>query len=410
MLVIAVMFCGRCRAHQFSCAGGFTAAMGLFDKIRAEFVDIIEWLDDTRHTLVWRFPRYQNEIKNGAKLIVRPGQMAIFVSEGQLADIFGPGTHDLTTANLPILSTLKGWKYGFNSPFKSEVYFVSTRPVTDLKWGTPNPIMLRDPEFGPIRIRAFGTYVLKATDPNALLKEIVGTNASVSTDEVTELVRSIIVEAFTDMLGSSQIAALDLASKYRTLAGDLQKLAVERIDDEYGLDIPQLLIVNISLPEEVEKALDTRTKMSLLGDLDRYQQYQMGTAVTMAASNPASGGAADGLGLGLGFAMANRMSGALGGMPGVMPGVMPGAMPAAVGMAPPPAPSVASWYVAANGQTLGPFSPEQMATALGSGQLQPSALVWSAGMAQWTSVSQVPQLASIAQMPPPPPPPAPPAV
>ncbi len=138
--------------------------------------------------------------------------------------------------------------------------------------------MLRDPEFGPIRIRAFGTYVLKATEPSALLKEIVGTNAAVSTDEVTELVRSIIVEAFTDMLGSSQIAALDLASKYRSLAAELQKMAVERIDDEYGLDIPQLLIVNISLPEEVEKALDTRTKMSVLGDLDRYQQYQMGTA------------------------------------------------------------------------------------------------------------------------------------
>lgn len=380
--------------------------MGLFDKIRAEFVDIIEWLDDTRHTLVWRFPRYQNEIKNGAKLIVRPGQMAVFVSEGQLADTFVPGTYDLTTSNLPILSTLKGWKYGFNSPFKSEVYFVSTRPVTDLKWGTPNPIMLRDPEFGPIRIRAFGTYVLKATDPNALLKEIVGTNAEVSTDEVTELVRSIIVEAFTDMLGSSQIAALDLASKYRTLAGELQKMVIERIDDEYGLDIPQLFIVNISLPEEVEKALDTRTKMSVLGDLDRYQQYQMGTAVTMAASNPASGGAADGLGLGLGFAMANRMGGALGGMPAAMPAAMPGS----VGMAPPPAPLVPSWYVAANGQTLGPFSQEQLATALGSGQLQPSSLVWSAGMPQWTSISQVPQLASIAQMPPPTPPPAPPAV
>ena len=376
--------------------------MGLFDKIRAEFVDIIEWLDDTRHTLVWRFPRYQNEIKNGAKLIVRPGQEAIFVSEGQLADVFGPGTHDLTTANLPILSTLKGWKYGFNSPFKSEVYFVSTRPVTDLKWGTPNPIMLRDPEFGPIRIRAFGTYVLKATDSKALLKEIVGTNAVVSTDEVTELVRSIIVEAFTDMLGSAQIAALDLASKYRSLAGDLQKMVVERIDDEYGLDIPQLLIVNISLPEEVEKALDTRTKMSVLGDLDRFQQYQMGSAMTMAASNPAGGGAADGLGLGLGFAMANRMGGGMGGMPAAMPG--------SAGMAPPPAPSMPSWYVAANGQTLGPFSQEQMATALGSGQLQPSALVWSAGMPQWTSLAQVPQLSSLAQMPPPPPPPAPPAV
>ena len=253
--------------------------MGLFDKIRGEFIDIIEWLDDSRNTLVWRFPRYQNEIKNGAKLIVRPGQVAIFVSEGKLADIFEPGTHELTTANLPILSTLKGWKYGFNSPFKAEVYFVNKRPVLDLKWGTPNPVMLRDPEFGPIRVRAFGTYVLKAVDPRALLTEIVGTNAEVSTDEVTELIRAIIIEALSDMLGSSQIAALDFASNYRKLAGELREKVQERIDDEYGLELPQLMIVNISLPEEVEKALDVSTKMKVIGDLDRFQQYQMGEAM-----------------------------------------------------------------------------------------------------------------------------------
>jgi membrane protease subunit (stomatin/prohibitin family) len=360
--------------------------MGLFDKIRAEFVDIVEWIDDTRHTLVWRFPRYQNEIKNGAKLIVRPGQIAIFVSEGRLADIFEPGLYDLTTNNLPILSTLKGWKYGFNSPFKSEVYFISTRPVTDLKWGTQNPIMLRDPEFGPIRIRAFGTYVLKATEPKALLSEIVGTDGDVSTDEVTELVRSIIIEAFTDLLGSSQVAALDLASKYRELAAELQKRVIERIDDEYGLDIPQLLIVNISLPEEVEKALDTRTKISVLGDLDRFQQYQMGEAMTIAAANPASGGASDGLGLGIGLAMANRM------MPGATSGQAGPAMQ-------PPAAPPANWYVAVNGQTHGPFTIQQLA-----GVANANTMVWTAGMASWSPASQVPQLATVFQTPPPPPP------
>lgn len=367
--------------------------MGLFDKIRAEFIDIIEWLDDTRHTLVWRFPRYQNEIKNGAKLIVRPGQIAVFVSEGQLADIFQPGTYDLNTQNLPILSTLKGWKYGFNSPFKSEVYFVSTRAVTDLKWGTPNPIMLRDPEFGPIRIRAFGTYVLKATDPKALLQEIVGTDGEVSTDEVTELVRSIIVEAFAEMLGSSKVAALDLASKYRTFAADLQKMVVERIDDEYGLDIPQLMIVNISLPEEVEKALDTRTKMSVIGDMNQYQQYQMGSAIPMAASNPGGGMASEGIGLGLGLAMANRM------MPGA--GVAGVGVPGAAAAAPPPLPT---WYVAVQGQSHGPFSIEQLTAAVAKGEVQPSTMVWTAGMQAWLPVSQVPQLAGAAQVPPPPPP------
>lgn len=374
--------------------------MGLFDKIRAEFIDIIEWIDDTRHTLVWRFPRYQNEIKNGAKLIVRPGQMAIFVSEGQLADIFDSGTHDLTSANLPILSTLKGWKYGFNSPFKSEVYFVSTRPVTDLKWGTPNPIMLRDPEFGPIRIRAFGTYVLKASDPKALLTEIVGTDGEVSTDEVTELVRSIIVESFTDLLGSSKVAALDLASRYRDLAAELRKMVAERIDDEYGLECPQMMIVNIALPEEVEKALDTRTKMSVLGDLDRFQQYQMGEAMTMAAANPSSGGASDGLGLGIGLAMAGRM------MPGMNIGAPNTTMP---NTTMPALPSAPTWYIAEQGTTHGPFSVQQMLDAIARQQLQATTVVWTAGMANWIAAGQLPQFAAYFQAPPPAPPPAPPA-
>jgi membrane protease subunit (stomatin/prohibitin family) len=370
--------------------------MGLFDKIRGEFIDIIEWLDDTRHTLVWRFPRYQNEIKNGAKLIVRPGQVAIFVSEGKLADVFEAGTYELTTANLPVLTTLKGWKYGFNSPFKAEVYFFSLRPVLDLKWGTPNPIMLRDAEFGPIRIRAFGSYVLKAADPKALLTEIVGTNAAVSTDEVTELIRSIIVESLTDLLGTSQIAALDLASNYRKLADELKKQVQERIDDEYGLELQQMMIVNISLPAEVEKALDLRTKMNVIGDMDRFQQYQMGESMVAAANSPAGGGAAEGMGLGMGLAMANRMT------PLGVPGQ---AMAASV---PPPAP-VAVWHVANQGQTLGPFSLQQMLEAIGRAELQATGLVWTAGMADWQPAARVPALAGYFQAPPPPPPPAAPA-
>ncbi len=182
--------------------------MGLLDKLRNELIDIIEWIDDSNTTLVWRFPRYQNEIKNGAQLIVRPGQMAVFVHRGELADVFEPGSYTLKTDNLPILSTLQGWKYGFDSPFRSEVYFVSTKQITNLKWGTPNPIMLRDPEFGPIRLRAFGTYALKCTDPRILLKELVGTDSEFDSNEVNELMRSIIAEAFTAMLGEQQIAAL----------------------------------------------------------------------------------------------------------------------------------------------------------------------------------------------------------
>ena len=344
--------------------------MGLFDKLRAELIDIIEWVDDSQHTLVWRFPRYQNEIKNGAQLIVRPGQVAVFVHRGQIADAFEPGHYTLVTDNLPILSTLAGWKYGFNSPFKAEVYFVSTKQITDLKWGTTNPIMLRDPDFGPIRLRAFGTYALRAVDPKALLKELVGTDKDFQVDEITELVRSIIISSIADLLGKSQIAALDLAAKYREYSESLRQLVIERVDDEYGLDIPQLFIVNISFPPEVEKALDTRTSMGVIGDMNKFQSFQTGQAILAAANNPAGGAAAEGMGLGLGFAMANRMAGTMGG-------------PAGTAMAPPPPPGGAAWHVAMNGQTLGPYTPEQLAQGIAAGQLNPATNVWMAGMAGW---------------------------
>lgn len=367
--------------------------MGLFEKLRNELIDIIEWIDDSQHTLVWRFPRYQNEIKNGAQLIVRPGQTAVFVHRGQLADVFEPGHYTLTTDNLPILSTLQGWKYGFDSPFRSEVYFVSTRQVTDLKWGTPNPIMLRDADFGPIRLRAFGTYTMKAVDPKALLKELVGTDGVFETEEISELMRSIINSAFADMVGESKVAALDLAARYREMSDGLRDIVNERIDDEYGLEVPQLMIVNVSLPEAVEKALDTRTSMGVIGDMNRFQQYQFGQAMVAAADNP-SGGASEGMGMGMGFAMANRM---------VQAGAPTGGMSAP---APPPPPQQASWHLAVAGQTQGPFVAEQLASGIASGQVKASTLVWSAGMAGWTPAGQVPQLAGLfASSPPPPPPP-----
>ncbi|MEZ6046858.1 MAG: SPFH domain-containing protein [Planctomycetaceae bacterium] len=370
--------------------------MGLFEKLTNELIDIIEWIDDSRHTLVWRFPRYHNEIKNGAQLIVRPGQMAVFVHRGQIADIFEPGSYTLTADNLPILSTLQGWKYGFNSPFRSEVYFVSTRQVTDLKWGTPNPIMLRDPDFGPIRLRAFGTYALKATDPKALLEELVGTDQELNTDEITELMRAMIVSSMAELLGKEQIAALDLASNYRGLSEKLREHVAEQIDDEYGLAIPQLIIVNISLPEEVEKALDTRSSMGVIGDMNTFQQYQMGKAMVSAAENPSGGGAAEGMGLGMGFAMANRMVN--------QPGLNPNA---GYGMAPPP-PPVAQWHVYANGKQQGPVGLDQIGAAIQSGQIDKSTHVWSAGMESWKSAGEVPALSPyFASTATPPPPPAP---
>ena len=366
--------------------------MGLLDKLRGELVDIVEWLDHTRDTMVWRFPRYHNQIKNGAQLIVRPGQVAVFVHRGQLADVLEPGHYRLTTDNLPILSTLQGWPYGFDSPFKSEVYFVSTRQVVDLKWGTPNAIMLRDPEFGPIRLRAFGNYTLKASDPRALLKELVGTDAVFEADEISELMRANIINALADMLGESEIAALDLAANYQEFSERLRLKVVERVDDEYGLDVPQLYIVNISLPEAVEQALDTRTSMGVVGDMNRFQQYQMGRAMTTAAENPAGGGATEGMGLGVGFAMAGRM--------------MQGAGQLGAGPATPPPPPLPGgvWHVAVDGQTQGPFTMAQLADSIAQGQVTAGTLVWTPGLASWTPAGQVPQLTAQFSAPPPPPP------
>jgi membrane protease subunit (stomatin/prohibitin family) len=348
---------------------------------------------------VWRFPRYHNQIKNGAQLIVRPGQLAIFVNKGELADVFEPGMYQLTTDNLPIMSTLQGWKHGFESPFKAEVYFVSTRQITDLKWGTPNPIMLRDADFGPVRLRAFGTYALKALDPKIILKELVGTDGVFEADEVSELLRSIILSSFADMLGEAKVPALDLAAKYREMGEETRQIVCERIDDEYGLEITQLNIVNISLPPEVEKAVDQRSSMAAIGDMQQFQQFQMANAMTAAAENPAGGGAADGMGLGMGLAMASQMMGGMG-----MMGQPAGG---AAGMAPPPPPQ-AAFHVAVNGQTQGPFSMQQIAAGVSQGQMNAQTMVWAQGMAGWVPAGQVPQLNQCFAAAPPPPPPPPP--
>ncbi|MBW2230498.1 MAG: SPFH domain-containing protein [Deltaproteobacteria bacterium] len=363
--------------------------MTLMDKLRAELIDIVEWVDDSEHTLVWRFPRYHNQIKNGAQLIVRPGQQAVMVSQGKVADVFGPGQYRLETKNLPILSTLLGWKYGFESPFKAEVYFVSTRQITDLKWGTPNPVIMRDADFGPVRVRGFGTYTLRAIDARILLSELVGTDHDFEADEVTELLRSAINMAFADVVANSGIAVMDLATRYPELSESLREAVVQRIDDEFGLEIPQLYIVNISLPAEVEKAVDARSGMGILGDMARYQAYQIGRAIPDAAQNPAGGIAGAGIGLGMGMAMAGPM----------MQGAMGGGAPPAT---PPPPPTPVTWHVAENGQAVGPFSIEQLGQAVGTGRLQAASLVWTAGMTGWTPAGQVPQLIQLFQTGPPP--------
>lgn len=368
--------------------------MGLMDKLRAELIDIIEWIDDSQHTLVWRFPRYRNQIKYGAQLIVRPGQSAVFVHQGKIADVFGPGQYALETKNLPILSTLMGWMHGFDSPFKAEVYFVSTRQLTDLKWGTSNPVPLRDADFGPVRVRAFGTYTLRAIDPGRLLSELVGTDGVYEAEEISALLRSIISMAFADVVASSGISVLNLAQNYGELSETLRQDVIERIDDEYGLEIPQLYIVNVSVPAEVERALDARASMAAIGDMGAFQAYQLGNAMPEAAANPAGGLAGAGVGLGMGLAMTNSMGGMMGGTQG-------GGAPAGPAGPPPPVPTVA-WHVAENGQSVGPFTPAQMAQAVAAGRVARDTLVWSAGMAGWVAAAEVDALADLFVPQPPP--------
>ncbi|MGF1553138.1 MAG: SPFH domain-containing protein, partial [Paracoccaceae bacterium] len=278
----------------------------IWDWLKGEFVDVIEWTDDSRDTLVHRFERRGHAIKYGAKLTVREGQTAVFVHEGRLADVFGPGLYELHTNNMPVMTTLQSWPHGFESPFKAEVYFVSTRRFQDLKWGTRNPITLRDPEFGPVRLRAFGTYAIRVADPAVFLREIVGTDGSVTTDEVEDAIRNAIVARVSNALAGSGIPVLDLAANTDRLADILR----ERIAPEiagYGLETTALTIENVSLPEAVSEALDRRSSMGVIGDLDAYARFQSAEAMRAAAENPGSGGAMGaGLGAGMGLAMAER--------------------------------------------------------------------------------------------------------
>ena len=285
--------------------------MGILDRLSpsSQFIEVIEWLDDSSNTLVYRFPVKDQEIKNGAQLIVRESQAAVFVHEGQIADQFPPGRYTIDGGNTPILSKLGAWKYGFNSPFKAEVYFVNTKQFTDLKWGTPNPVMMRDSDFGMVRLRAFGIYSMRISEPQAFIKEIAGTNAHFVTEDIEGQLKRTLVSGFSDALAESKIAALDLASNY----DELSRFTREKLNSEFntfGLQLTKFLVENISLPQEVEAAMDKRTSMGVIGDVGRYTQFQAADAMRDAAQNP-SGGAGTGAGLGAGFALGNAMAGAM---------------------------------------------------------------------------------------------------
>jgi membrane protease subunit (stomatin/prohibitin family) len=365
--------------------------VGLIDKIKGEFIDIVEWLDPSRDTIVWRFPRYDNEIKMGARLVVRESQSAVFVNEGQIADTFTPGTYTLETQNLPVLATLKGWKYGFHSPFKAEVYFVNTRLFTDMKWGTPNPVIVRDPEFGMVRLRAFGAYAARVVDPARLLKELVGTDPQFRTEEVSEFLRQMIVSRLGSALATAQVPMLDLAAHQDSIGLRLAGALSEDLAS-VGIEIPKFIIENISVPPEVEAALDKRTQIGIVGNLDQYTKFQTANAMEAAANNP--GGAGEGLGLGLGMAMGQRAAASMASAP-----------TPAQSARPPPLPTENQWYVGIAGAQQGPFDVNGLAGQVHGGAMTRSSLVWKNGMAGWVPAGEVPELAQLFGAVPPPLPP-----
>ena len=366
----------------------------LKNQVHSQFIEIIEWLDDTSDTLVWRFPVYNQEIKMGAQLTVRENQLALFVNEGQAADLFPPGRYQLTTQNIPIMTTLRGWKYGFQSPFKAEVYFFNTRQYNDLKWGTTNPVMMRDKDFGMIRLRAYGTYATKIADAKKFFATIVGTQKLTSTGDILGQLRSTILSRLSDSIAEANVAALDMASKYDEIAA----AAITRIGPEftsYGLELSKFFVENISLPEEVEAAIDQRTKLGVLGDkMQQYTQMQTADSIKIAAANP-GGLAGAGVGMGAGMAIGNAMGQSFGNQGG------------GYAAAPPPPPSGgaggARWSVAMEGKTYGPYTDDALKGMLQSGQIPMDAHAWRPGSAGWAPVSEINELAVA---PPPPPPPA----
>ena len=283
--------------------------MGLMDYLKTQFLEIIQWEDDSRDTISFRYPDMDKEIKRGAQLIVRESQVAQFVYLGQFGDTFGPGKWTLTTDNIPILSTLKGWKYGLESPFKADVYFVNTRLFTGNKWGTANPIMVRDPDFGVVRLRAYGTYDFHVIDPKLFLKEVAGTDDHFRLDEFADTMRSRIVSVFSDALASSKVPVLDVAARYQDLGEALLPLINPATSSKYGLEISSFIVENISVPPEVEQAIDKRSSMAAIGNLNDYVKYQMAEGMGKGDGGGTANAAAQ---LGAGLAMGQQMAQAFG--------------------------------------------------------------------------------------------------
>ncbi len=378
--------------------------MSLWDTIKstatehakAQFLDVIEWVDDTRDTIVYRFPVYNKAIQDGGKLVVREGQAGVFVSEGKLSDVFGPGTYELSTRTKAIAGFFDSIKYALNYPYKGDVYFVNTRQFTDQKWGTANPIMMHDKEIGPVRIRAFGNYTYKVTDPATFIREIVGTSGLFTTAEINGQLKRKLVSGFADTLGEAEIPVLRLVASYMDLGEALRERLSSWFVSNYGISLTDFVIENISLPPEVEKMLDKRSSMGLLGDMGRYTQFQAAEAIGKMAERPGGGGGAGGafMDAGMGLAMGNIMGGAVAGAQGGMHGATP----------PPPPGGARLHYNGPGGQAQ--LTPQEIAQRI-AGARTADHQVWAPGWPAWKPWSQVPEIANLVPPPaggPPPPP------
>jgi len=356
--------------------------MGFWDKIFGEFIDVIDWLDESHDTMVYRFERYNNEIKYGAKLTVREAQAAVFVNEGEIADVLGPGLYTLETQNLPLLTSLQHWDHGFNSPFKAEVYFCSLRKFTDLKWGTKNPIILRDKEYGVVRIRAFGTYEVRIDDPALFIRDIVGTEGHFLVDDISHQLRNIIVSRFSNIIAEANIPILDLASNYEQLS----QYIGEKLRDEfskYGIELTTFLIENISVPAAVEEALDKRTQMGIVTDLHQYLEFQTAESMTSATGNST---AAMGASMGVGFAMADKLSKNFGERKGYIP-----------------EPFEKMYYYAKNGEPIGPLNIDEVEALILENKIESNTLIWSSGMENWQKARRLEEIESLFNLLTPPP-------
>lgn len=357
--------------------------MGIWDKLFGELVDVIEWTDDTQHTLVYRFPRYGNEIKNGAMLTVREGQMAVLVNEGEVADVFTPGLYELSTANVPILSSLQGWKHGFESPFKAEVYFFNTKVFTDMKWGLRNPLILRDKEFGVIRIRAFGSYAFRIDDPRKMLAEIVGTDGHFVLEEIIGQLKNLVVTGFAKVISESGVPVLDLAASYDDL-GQFLTQQIQPMFTAYGLKLETLLVENVSVPEAVEQALDERASSIAVGDLNRFTRYQQAQSMRDAANNQSAAGG--GMAMGMGFGMAQSFGQAMTKGDDTDP------------LAPPPVPEavkvVKHYYAVVDGERVGPLNLAAVAEMINNSQITADSLMWTAGLPDWAPAETINEVAT----------------